>query len=170
MAREKLNPAGGPRIEPISVSPGEDVKFAAVFEVLPEVKLKPLTDLVVDKPVASVADEDLDAMLDTLRKQRPVFNDVSRGAATNDRVTVDFTGAIDGAEFDGGSGNEVAIVIGSGRVMKEFEDALLGTGPATRVNSRRLSPLITQSEARRQAGDLQREDWQGRRAAARAAR
>ena len=129
VARERLNPAGGPRIEPISVSPGEDVKFAAVFEVLPEVKLKPLTDLVVDKPVASVADADLDAMLDTLRKQRPVFNDVSRGAATNDRVTVDFTGTIDGAEFDGGSGNDVAIVIGSGRVMKEFEDALLGTRP-----------------------------------------
>ena len=129
VAREKLNPAGGPRIEPISMSPGADIKFAAVFEVLPEVKLKPLTDLTVEKPVASVADEDLEAMLDTLRKQRPVFNDVSRGAATNDRVTVDFTGTIDGAEFDGGSGNDVAIVIGSGRVMKEFEDALIGTRP-----------------------------------------
>jgi len=127
VAREKLSPAGGPRIEPISMSPGADIKFAAVFEVLPEVKLKPLADLTVDKPVASVADADLDAMLDTLRKQRPVFNEVSRGAATDDRVTVDFTGTIDGAEFDGGSGNDVAIVIGSGRVMKEFEDALIGT-------------------------------------------
>jgi len=127
VAREKLSPAGGPRIEPISMSPGADIRFAAVFEVLPEVKLKPLADLAVDKPVASVADEDLDAMLDTLRKQRPVFNEISRGAAKDDRVTVDFTGTIDGAGFDGGSGNHVAIVIGSGRVMKEFEDALIGT-------------------------------------------
>jgi len=125
--REKLNPAGGPRIEPITVSPGADLKFAAVFEVLPEVKLKPLTDLAVEKPTASVGEQDLEAMLDTLRKQRPVFNEVIRGAATNDRVTVDFVGTIDGAEFDGGSGNDVAIVIGSGRVMKEFEDALIGT-------------------------------------------
>src|SRR5688572_7289317 len=125
--REKLNPAGGPRIEPITVSPGADLKFAAVFEVLPEVKLKPLTDLVVEKPAAGVGEQDLEAMLDTLRKQRPVFNEVIRGAATNDRVTVDFVGTIDGAEFDGGSGNDVAIIIGSGRVMKEFEDALLGT-------------------------------------------
>ncbi len=126
VAREKLNPAGGPRIEPIAISPGSDLKFAAVFEVLPEVHLKPVSDLTIEKPVASVGEKDLDAMLDTLRKQRPVFNEVTRGAAANDRVTVDFTGTIDGGEFDGGSGTEVPIVIGAGRVMKEFEDALIG--------------------------------------------
>ena len=124
--REKLNPAGGPRIEPISIAPGADIKYAAVFEVLPEVKLKPLSDLTIEKPVASVADSDLDAMIDTLRKQRPVFNEVTRAAVANDRVSVDFVGRIDGTEFDGGAGDNVQIVIGAGRVMKEFEDALLG--------------------------------------------
>jgi trigger factor len=124
--REKLNPAGGPRIEPISIAPGADIKYAAVFEVLPEVKLKPLSDLTIEKPMASVADADLDAMIDTLRKQRPVFNEVSRPAAVDDRVSVDFVGRIDGTEFDGGAGDNVQIVIGAGRVMKEFEDALLG--------------------------------------------
>ena len=126
VAREKLNPAGGPRIEPIAMGPGSDLKYAAVFEVLPEVRLKPITELALSKPIASVSDADLDAMLETLRTQRPVFNEVTRVAASNDRVTVDFTGTIDGAEFDGGSGKEVAIVIGAGRVMKEFEDALVG--------------------------------------------
>ena len=126
VAREKLNPAGGPRIEPIAVSPGSDLKYAAVFEVLPEVHLKPVSDLTIEKPVASVGESDLEAMLDTLRKQRPAFNEVNRGAAANDRVTVDFTGSIDGVEFEGGSGTQVPIVIGAGRVMKEFEDALLG--------------------------------------------
>src|SRR5687768_16404278 len=126
VAREKLNPASGPRIEPIAMGPGSDLKYAAVFVVLPEVKLAPVTNLVVEKPVASVSDADLDAMLATLRKQRPVFNEVARGAATNDRVTVTFTGRIDGAEFDGGAGENVAITIGGGQVMKEFEDALIG--------------------------------------------
>ena len=126
VAREKLNPAGGPRIEPIAMSPGSDLKYAAVFEVLPEIRLKPITDLAIEKPVASVSDKDLEAMVDTLRKQRPAFNEVARAAVANDRVTVDFTGTIDGAEFEGGSGNNVAITIGSGQVMKEFEDALLG--------------------------------------------
>ncbi len=126
VAREKLNPAGGPRIEPIAMGPGSDLKYAAVFEVLPEVRLKPVSELSVEKPVASVEEKDLDAMLDTLRSQRPVFNEVIRAAAANDRVTVDFTGTIDGVEFDGGSGNGVQIVVGAGRVMKEFEDALVG--------------------------------------------
>jgi trigger factor len=126
VAREKLNPAGGPRIEPIAMGPGSDLKYAAVFEVLPEVRLNPVAALAVDKPVASVSDSDLDAMLDTLRKQRPVFSEVTRGAIANDRVTVDFTGTIDGVEFEGGAGNAVPIVIGAGRVMKEFEDALIG--------------------------------------------
>ena len=124
--REKLNPAGGPRIEPIALEPGQDLKYAAVFEVLPEVKLNPLADLSIERPVANVADADLDAMIDTLRKQRPVFTEVSRGVASNDRVTVDFVGKIDGEEFEGGSGNGVPIVVGANQVMKEFEDALLG--------------------------------------------
>jgi trigger factor len=127
VAREKLNPAGGPRIEPITMGPGTDLKYAAVFEVLPEVKLAPLGEIRVEKPVASVAEHDVEAMLETLRKQRPVFKDVERAAIVTDRVTVDFIGKLDGEEFEGGTGQEVPIVIGGGRVMKEFEDALIGT-------------------------------------------
>ena len=126
VAREKLNPAGGPRIEPIAMNPGADLKYAAVFEVLPEVKLAPLSEISIERPVANVADKDLDAMIETLRKQRPVFNEVTRAAAATDRVTVDFTGKIEGVEFDGGSGDGVPIVIGANQVMKEFEDALIG--------------------------------------------
>lgn len=124
--REKLNPAGGPRIEPIALEPGQDLKYAAVFEVLPEVKLASLGELSIERPVASVGDQDLDAMLDTLRKQRPSFVEVTRGIAANDRATVDFVGKIDGEEFEGGSGNGVPIVVGANQVMKEFEDALMG--------------------------------------------
>src|SRR6187402_1346748 len=60
-----------------------------------------INDLALERPIANVSDADLDAMLDTLRKQRPAFNEVARGAAVNDRVVVDFVGKIDGAEFDG---------------------------------------------------------------------
>jgi trigger factor len=76
-------------------------------------------------------------MIDTLRKQRPAFNEVARAAAATDRVTVDFTGKIDGVEFEGGSGDGVPIVIGANQVMKEFEDALLGVaaGDAREFNA-----------------------------------
>jgi trigger factor len=126
VAREKLNPASGPRIEPIAMSPGTDLKYAAVFEVLPEIKLKPIADIAIERPVAAVSEGDIEAMIETLRKQSPVFTEVARGAALNDRVTVDFTGRIDNEEFEGGSGEEVPIVLGAGRVMKSFEDALVG--------------------------------------------
>jgi trigger factor len=137
VAREKLNPAGGPRIEPIAMAPGSDLKYAAVFEVLPEIRLQSLSELSVERPVATVSDTDLDAMIDTLRKQRPVYNEVSRGVATNDRVTVDFVGRIDGEEFEGGSGDGVPIVVGANQVMKEFEDALIGAtaGEARQFNA-----------------------------------
>ena len=144
VAREKLNPAGGPRIEPIAISPGSDLKYAAVFEVLPEVHLKPVSDLTIEKPVASVGDKDLEAMLDTLRKQRPVFNEVTRGAAANDRVTVDFTGSIDGVEFDGGSGTA-----GAHRHRRRPRDegirrrAASVPRQATAANSRPRLPAIT---------------------------
>jgi trigger factor len=127
--REKLNPAGGPRIEPIALEPGKDLKYAAVFEVLPEVRLAPLSDIAVERPVATVSDADLDAMIDTLRKQRPAFNEVTRGVSNNDRVTVDFVGKIDGAEFEGGSGQNVPIIIGANQVMKEFEVGISDAKP-----------------------------------------
>lgn len=127
--REKLNPAGGPRIEPINLAPGGDLKYAAIFEVLPEIKLAPLAELSIEKPVASVTDADVEAMIDTLRKQRPVFNEVTRGIASGDRATVDFVGRIDGEEFEGGTGEGVPILIGANQVMKEFEDAILGAAP-----------------------------------------
>ncbi len=136
VALEKLNPAGGPRIEPIAMSPGADLKYAAVFEVMPEIKLQPLQELDLERPVAAVGEADIDAMIETLRKQRPVFTEVTRGAAMDDRVTVDFTGRIDAEEFEGGNGEEVPIIIGGGKVMKDFEDALLG---ATAGESREFS-------------------------------
>lgn len=69
LTQEKLKPAAGPRIEPITVSPGADLKYAAVFEVLPEVKIKPVAGLKLEKPVATVTDADIDAMLQSMRKQ-----------------------------------------------------------------------------------------------------
>jgi trigger factor len=138
--REKLSPAGGPRIEPIAMGPGTDLKYAAVFEVLPEVRIAPLSEITIERPKASVTDADLDAMIDTLRKQRPAFSEVSRGIVANDRATVDFVGKIDGAEFEGGSGQGVAIVIGANQVMKEFEDALLG---ATAGDSREFDATFS---------------------------
>jgi trigger factor len=124
--QEKLNPAAGPRIEPIAVQPGSDLKYAATFEVLPDVKLKPFEAIEIERPSATVGDSDVDAMIESMRKQRPVFTVVDRAAQDTDRVTVDYVGKIDDQPLPGGEGKDVAFIAGAKRVMTEFEDGVKG--------------------------------------------
>jgi trigger factor len=121
--QEKVNPAGSPRIE---LQPGGDLKYTATFEVIPEVKLAPVEDLTVERPSAKVEDSDIDAMVESMRKQRPVFNVVERAAQDTDRVTIDYTSRVGDAPLKDGEGKDVNFIIGAGRVMKELEDAVKG--------------------------------------------
>lgn len=123
--QQKLAPASAPKIEPLSLAEG-DMKYRAVFEVYPEIELKGLDGLAISKPVAEVVAADVDAMIDNLRKQRPNFVPAEREARDTDRVTVDFVGTLDGVEFDGGKAQNVPIVIGSGRMLPDFEAGLVG--------------------------------------------
>jgi trigger factor len=124
--QEKLNPAGGPRIEPVAVNPGADLKYTATFEVLPEVKLNPLDTISIERPSASVQDSDVDAMIESMRKQRPTFTVVERAAQETDRVTVDYVGKVDDKDVTGGEGKDVTFIVGAKRVMTEFEEAVKG--------------------------------------------
>ena len=122
----KLSPVGGPRIEPLPPGQGEALRYAAVFEVYPEVALQGLEAIEVTRPTAEVGVADVDAMIENLRRQRPNFVPATRPAADGDRLTVDFEGRIDGAPFDGGKGESITIVLGGGRMLKDFEAGLQG--------------------------------------------
>lgn len=124
--KEKLRPAGGPRIEPISVEPGADLKYAATFEVMPDVEVKPVGDLAVERPAVEITEDDVDAMIESMRRQRVEYREVDREARKGDRVTVDFLGKLDGTPFPGGEGKDTPFVLGSGRAIADFENALLG--------------------------------------------
>jgi len=126
LSQEKLTPAAGPRIEPIAMSPGADLRFAATFEVMPEIRVKSPASLAVERPSATVAEADIDAMLESMRRQRPVFTAVDRPARETDRVTVDYTGRISGEPFEGGDGKDIPIVIGSRQSRPELEEGLKG--------------------------------------------
>jgi trigger factor len=125
VVQEKLKPAGGPKIE----TEGEDDKnftYVATFEVLPEVVLKDLDKIKVDKPDVQIGDEDLDDMMLSLRRQRAEWKEVERKAKDGDRVIVDFVGTLDGEEFQGGSGSEIPVVLGQGQMLPDFEKGLKG--------------------------------------------
>ena len=126
VTQQKLNPAAGPRIEPLAVDPDADLKYAATFEVLPDVKVKPVETIPIEKPASEVTEADIDAMIESMRKQRPVFAAVERPAQDNDRVTVDYTSTVAGEPLKGGEGKDVTFIIGSNRVMKELEQGVKG--------------------------------------------
>jgi trigger factor len=129
VTENKLSPAGNPRIEPQSMDEGQDLKYTATFEVFPEVALKPMDSLQVDRVSAEVTESDIDAMIQRLRKQQMKYVAVNRAAASGDKVTIDFEGAIDGVPFAGGKGENVGIVLGEGRMLPDLELGLIGASP-----------------------------------------
>jgi trigger factor len=126
VSRENLRPAGGPRIEPLQLEPGSDIRYAAVFEVMPEVKVAPLGGIAIERPVCTLSDADVDAMIESLRRQRPVFALAERAAGETDRVTIEYEGRIDGEVFPGGKGDALRVVIGAGQILPELDQALVG--------------------------------------------
>ena len=126
LAQEKLNPAGGPRIDSVNAAPGKDLEFTASFEIYPEVKLKGLDGIKIERPVAEVSSADLDEMLDNLRRQRAGWEGVTRAAAKGDRVQLDFEGKLGGEAFPGGKAEKVFVVLGDGRMLPDFEKGLEG--------------------------------------------
>jgi trigger factor len=126
VTEKQLSPAGSPRIEPQSMDEGQDLKYVATFEVFPEVTLQPMDSLELERITADVTDSDIDAMIERLRKQQMKYQAVDRAAAIGDKVTIDFVGKIDGVEFAGGKGENVAIVLGEGRMLPELEQGLVG--------------------------------------------
>ena len=126
LSQEKLTPAANPRIEPLAIGPGSDLKYAAVFEVMPEVKLASVEGVAVERPAASVTEPDIDAMIESMRRQRPNFTAVERGSKETDRVVIDYKGTIDGKSFEGSDGTDINVVIGSRQSMVELEEGLKG--------------------------------------------
>jgi trigger factor len=129
VTEKQLSPAGSPRIEPKSMDEGQDLTYVATFEVFPEVTIAPIETMQVDKVVAEVAERDVDAMIERLRGQHMTYQPVTRAAQNGDKLTIDFEGAIDGVPFAGGKGENVAIVLGEGRMLPDLEQGLIGALP-----------------------------------------
>jgi len=126
LTQEKLNPAGSPKIDAADLVLGQIMEYTATFEVYPEVTLASVAELEVEKTEATIVDSDVDSMIDILRKQKLGWKDVDRASVDGDRVSIDFVGTVDGEKFDGGSSNDLPIVLGSGQMIPGFEKNLTG--------------------------------------------
>ncbi len=124
--QEKLNPAGGPKIETEDDKDGSGFTYVATFEVMPEIELKGLDKIKIEKPVVEIADSDLDDMINKLREQKADWVEVDRKSASGDRVVCDFSGTLDGEPIEGGQGTNVPVVLGQGQMLPDFEKGLTG--------------------------------------------
>ena len=123
--QEKINAVGMPNIEKVDLTK-DGLVYEATVEVYPEVNVKDLKDLSVTRKTSEVNDEDVDGMIDNLRKQRQEWA-VTKGMAKKDmQATFDFEGTVDGEKFEGGTAEDFKLVLGSGRMIPGFEDGIIG--------------------------------------------
>ncbi|RKR06293.1 trigger factor [Kushneria sinocarnis] len=126
ITENSLNPAGQPSIEPTVNESGRDLEFVATIEIYPEIELNELNGTEVERPQAEITSEDVDEMIETLRKQNAQYEEVQRPAEEGDQVTLDFEGFIEGEAFEGGSAEGHQLVLGSNSFIPGFEEQLKG--------------------------------------------
>lgn len=126
LADQSLMAASQPEIEIIKNEVGQKFEYKAVIEVFPEIALKSLDQIAVKKPVVEIQESDIDQMIEQVRDQHAEWSEKAEAAASDDQVTIDFVGSIDGEEFEGGQAEDHELVLGSGAFIPGFEDQLIG--------------------------------------------
>ncbi len=126
LEKEGLRAAGVPQIEPHIEPETKTYGYTATFEILPHFTLGSLEGKVLKEPEVEISESDVDALIERLREQNKRFEPVERPAQDGDQVTLSFSGTMEGKPFEGGSGEGVSLVLGSGRMIPGFESGLLG--------------------------------------------
>jgi trigger factor len=105
-----------------------DLDYSVAMEILPKIELADFKDIKLERLVADVTDAEIDEAVKTIAEQNRPFLPKGEGAeaASGDKVTISFTGTIDGAPFEGGSGEDIAVLIGSNSFIPGFEEQLIG--------------------------------------------
>jgi trigger factor len=107
-----------------------DLAYTLELEILPKIELADFKGVKLERLVAEVTDAEINEALDRIVEQNRPFAAKGEGANAEkgDRVVIDFTGKIDGAPFEGGTGGDVGVNVGSGTFIPGFEDQLIGIG------------------------------------------
>ena len=136
---QNLRVAGYPRFEPKPLSEGSaEFQFSATFEIYPEVVVGDIANTAIERPILEVDASEVDKTIEIMRKQRAAYEPVERAAQDADRVKIDFRGTMDGAEFQGSSAKDQAVILGEGRLLPEFESSVTGmkTGESKKFDVR----------------------------------
>jgi trigger factor len=108
-----------------------DLAYTVAIEVVPKIALADFKSLKLEKLTTPVSDEEINDALQKIAEQTRPYAPKPEGgkAESGDRVTISFTGTLDGVPFEGGSGEDVPVTIGSNTFIPGFEDQLTGIAP-----------------------------------------
>lgn len=125
LADKKVRAVGVPSIDDVKLE-NDFLVYQASVETMPEVQVKGLDEIEVERQMATVSDGDVDTMIENLQKQRQTFETKDGELADGDEATFDFEGSIDSEKFEGGSAENFRLIIGSGQMIPGFEDGMKG--------------------------------------------
>jgi trigger factor len=127
LSEHDVKPIGQPKIDDVKFEEGSDFSFKATFEVFPELDPALIDGDEIEQTKCKVGAADIKEMIATLREQRKSWKESARAASKEgDRVTINFEGFIDDEAFEGGKGEDHALVLGSGSMIPGFEDGIVG--------------------------------------------
>jgi trigger factor len=126
IAEKEIKPASSPNISIDSEDPKKGIVYSAEFEVFPEFKPKLTRWKSFEESKITVESDDIDLAVADILERYGTWKDVDRAALEKDQVIIDFTGTVDGEEFEGNSSKGFALVIGSKSMIPGFEDAIIG--------------------------------------------
>lgn len=123
----KLQVLDRPEVELKKFVPGETLEFTAEADVMPEVKLGDYKKLKAVKKAAKVTKDDIDEVIERIRKGLAGKKETKEAARDGDEVIIDFVGKRDGEAFQGGTGKDYPLTLGSNSFIPGFEEALVGS-------------------------------------------
>lgn len=127
ITEKNLKPVSTPQIEPKFMTPDQPFEFVASFEVLPEIQKIQFSINHIEKPVVEVKDEDVNLIIEQLRKQQTKWNIVERAAHEKDRVVINYYLIFEGKSDAENKITNYPIELGSKIMLPGFEDELIGT-------------------------------------------
>lgn len=129
LRQENLRPAMAPRITPVAQPERGEVAYTAEFEVMPELDKVDVSGLSIERVEASVSEDDIDEMIQTLRLQRRTWNRVERAAVAGDMVLFEHVAEHDGQRWPAQGVDRAGTILGSGAMLEDLEAELVGLSP-----------------------------------------
>jgi trigger factor len=129
LSEQKLRPAMQPQVElDEGYAAGKDAEVRVTLETLPTVPTPAIDGIKLERLTVEVDDAAVDAQIAQLAQSQKRYEDAKKGhkAADGDQVVIDFVGKADGVAFDGGTGQDMPVVLGSGSLIPGFEEQMVG--------------------------------------------